>query len=129
MQQVLLKPMTYQSHGNVKNAQNPISFFFFALETTRSDKAHFINTTIALQYPYIYILRTSTFHKHIIHKIRSQNTFMRFPRVRSLLLPEVSVSWEGQLLGNAWRQACVCKWLQTQVELVRKPLVFGWCWV
>lgn len=110
--------MTYQSHSSIINAWNPTSFSF-ALETTHSDKAHFINTKIALQYASTDLLRkTSTFRKYTVHKVCPQNTFMHFPHPRSLLVRRVSARWEGQLL--AWRPARVCRWLQREWEVVVK---------
>lgn len=117
----LVKSITYQSHSSIINAQNPTSFSF-ALEMTHSDKANFINAKIALQYPSTHLLRkTSTFHKYTVHKVCPRNTFTHFPHQRSLLVPRVSVFWEGQSLS--WRPARVCRWLQTQRQVVVKPLV------
>lgn len=48
---------------------------------------------------------------------------MHVPLVRSLLVPQTSVSWEGQSLGKDWRQAHVCRWHQDQTGL-RRSL---WC--
>lgn len=96
----LLKSLNYQSCSNIINPRS----FCLDLETAHSDKACFINTKIALQYPYIYIhthiyiymkRKTSTFHKYIIHKICSQNTFMHFPISDPCLYPKC-LSWEGQ---------------------------------
>lgn len=102
--------MTYQSHSNNTNTQNPTSFCF-ALETTHLDKAHFINTTIALQYPSRYILRkTSIFHKYFTHKICSQKYIHASSPSKIPACTQSACNLEGQLLGKDWAQAGVCRW-------------------